>query len=349
MNIQLQKSSALFAKRLMVSAVIAVLAISGVLLYGKNTDQDSVYKGFEWESYRLKEDLWWNSPDCSSIADDIIKCQKPDGGWTKDMHTGSTGAWGKSTIDNCATWGQIRFLAKCYSATGKEEYKDSCSRGIDFLLNTQYENGGWPQIPGTEDYHAHITFNDDVMTRVMETLKLAAEKSGEDGFAWVDDKLAGRCAEAFDKGVECILRCQIKVNGKPTAWCQQYDEVTLEPAGGRAYELPSICTRESVGIVQLMKSLRNPPTEVQTSIQSAIEWFDEVKLEGFRFEWVGDDRQLAAGSPDDLLWARYYCLDGSTPLFADRDGKAYDAVSEISKERRTGYDWYGTWPLELVE
>lgn len=197
MNIQLQKSSALSAKRLMVSAVIAVLAISGVLLYGKNTDQDSVYKGFEWDSYRLKEDLWWNSPDCSSIADDIIKCQKP--------------------------------------------------------------------------------------------------------------------------------------------------------AGGRAYELPFICTRESVGIVQLMKSLRNPPTEVQTSIQSAIEWFDEVKLEGFRFEWVGDDRQLAAGGPDDLLWARYYCLDGSPPLFADRDGKAYDSVSEISKERRTGYDWYGTWPLELVE
>ncbi len=36
--------------------------------------------------------------------------------------------------------------------------------------------------------------------------------------------------------VECILACQIVVNGKRTVWCAQHDEVSLEPRPARAYE-----------------------------------------------------------------------------------------------------------------
>ena len=55
--------------------------------------------------------------------------------------------------------------------------------------------------------------------------------------------------------------------------------------------------------------------------------------------WFNDD---VIGRTMDALYEY-----GLTPLFSDRDGKIYDDVSEISKERRTGYDWYGTWPLQL--
>ena len=42
---------------------------------------------------------------------------------------------------------------------------------------------------------------------------------------------------AFDRGIECILKCQIRVDGKLTAWCAQHDEKDYRPRPGRSYEL----------------------------------------------------------------------------------------------------------------
>lgn len=348
MKNQLKEKENLFCvKKTIIIIVSVIFAIAAIFVYERNFSGRRKSNDFQWDVYSIKGEPWWESPECVKIADEITECQKPDGGWTKDIHNTVPGPWDNSTIDNYATWGQIRFLAKCYCATGNTVFRESCRRGIAFLLGMQYEYGGWPQIVGTTDYHAHITFNDNAMTGVMETLKLVSERSEKDGFSWVDDDLARQSAEAFDRGLKCILRCQIKVDEKLTAWCQQYNEVTLEPTGGRTFEPPSICTKESVGIVLLLKSIRDPSPEVENSIRAAEEWFDKVKIEGCRFEWVGGDRKVVKGDPDDLLWARLYRLDGLTPLFSDRDGKIYDDVSEISKERRTGYDWYGTWPLQL--
>ena len=59
------------------------------------------------------------------------------------------------------------------------------------------------------------------------------------------------------------------------------------------------------------------------------------------------DGRLVQAGPDDLLWARFYDPETNTPVFGDRDGRVYDDISKVSQERRAGYDWYGTWPLEL--
>ena len=304
---------------------------------------------FPWDTYAGKEASWWGTAEARALADEIVLYQLPDGGWRKDMKVEQGDPWGRATIDNNATWGHIRFLAKCHAAQGGEDLESACRKGIDFLLDIQYPNGGWPQIAGMAGkYHAHITFNDNAMTEVMRLLASVAARSEAEGFAWVDDELAGEAARAFDRGLACILRCQIRVNGELTAWCQQYDENTLEPAGGRAYELPAICTRESVGIVQLLESLPEKSPEVEAAIEAALRWFEAVGQRGVRFETVGDDRAVVRGAPEDRLWARFYELDGVTPLFSDRDGKKYYDVAEISRERRTGYDWYGTWPMAVL-
>ena len=52
-------------------------------------------------------------------------------------NTSIEGSWEKSTIDNDATWGQIRLLAKVYNATGTEKYKEGCLKGIDLLMVDQ--------------------------------------------------------------------------------------------------------------------------------------------------------------------------------------------------------------------
>ena len=39
----------------------------------------------------------------------------------------------------------MRYLARVYNGTGYERFKESFLRGIDYLLEAQYDNGGWPQ------------------------------------------------------------------------------------------------------------------------------------------------------------------------------------------------------------
>ena len=123
-----------------------------------------------------------------------------------DMKT--NGWWKGSTIDNSATTSQIIVLAKTYKATGNDKYLKSCLRGIDLLLDGQYENGGWPQVFGADgSYHAHITYNDKAMVRVMDLLRKVSRKEGD--FAFVDDSYASRASAAVDKGVQCMLNTQI--------------------------------------------------------------------------------------------------------------------------------------------
>ena len=115
---------------------------------------------YDWSGYLKKSADWFGSSEATTLCDTIVMYQLADGGWRKAMDdTSQSGSWAKSTIDNDATTSQIRILARTYMATNNSKYYDACIRGIDLLLNGQYENGGWPQVfndAGT--YHAHITF-----------------------------------------------------------------------------------------------------------------------------------------------------------------------------------------------
>ena len=300
---------------------------------------------FKWSSYSKKDQSWWQGSEAAALADEMIAYQLSDGGWRKDMKNATTGSWNKSTIDNNATWGQIRFLANVYNATGIQKYKTSCLKGLDLLINGQYSNGGWPQVfndAGT--YHAHITYNDSAMVQVLNIMLEVSQKKG--AFAWVDSNYQSKANNAVDKGIKCILNTQIKINGTLTAWGQQHDENTLAPAGARAYELPSVCTSESAGVVDFLRALpeSKQSADVIRSINAAVRWFDAVKIENKKFDWNSDktDKVLTT-SNGSTIWARFYDLQNSKPLFSDRDGKAYTDVSQISLERRTGYSWYGNW------
>ena len=300
---------------------------------------------FSWSTYSKKDSSWWKSSEATALADEMIAYQLSDGGWRKDMKTATTGSWNKSTIDNNATWGQIRFLASVYNATGTQKYKTACLKGLDLLINGQYSNGGWPQVfndAGT--YHAHITYNDSAMVQVLKIMLEVSQKSG--AFSWVDSSYQSKAENAVNKGINCILNTQIKINGTLTAWGQQHDEYTLAPAAARAYELPSVCTSESAGVVDFLRSLPDSKksADVIRSINAAVRWFDSVKIENKKWDWNSDksDKVLTTSS-GSTIWARFYDLTYSKPLFADRDGKAYTDVTQISQERRTGYSWYGTW------
>ena len=299
------------------------------------------------------------------IGDNVLLYQRENGGWLKGIDMAAVLSEedkaallrdkdkGNSTIDNRATYTQIRYLGKVYRATGLERFKQGFNKGLDYLLEAQYENGGWPQrYPLLSGYSRRITFNDNAMIGVMSLLRDISEQRGD--YIFVDEVRRRKAKEAARKGVVCILKCQIIVDGKKTAWCQQHDEKTFEPKHARIYEKKSICGNESVGIVRFLMGIDHPDKEIVDSIQSAVAWFESVKLTGIRQVNKPDDSEkgfdevIIKDTAAPPIWARFYEIGTNRPIFCGRDGKIKYTMAEIEHERRTGYDWYGDWPAELL-
>ncbi len=304
---------------------------------------------YPWSTYLKKSADWFGTGEAIQVAEDCLKYQLSEGGWQKGMATEHTGDWSHTTIDNDATTSQIRFLMRTYTQTGQQKYYDAAMRGVEALFKMQYSNGGYMQCmntPGT--YHAHITLNDGAYVHVMQIMKEMRDKTGD--FTTVNDDYSAKASASLEKAIQCLLNMQITVNGVKTAWCQQHDEYTLAPAAARAYELPSVCTSESAGVIQFLykEAQETNRADLIQSVNAAIEWFKKVTLYGIKFVTQGDDKVVVQDPNADPLWARFYDIDKQIPLFSDRDSSIHYDVSEISQERRTGYAWYGNWGKNIV-
>ncbi|GAB3533801.1 pectate lyase [Pontibacter brevis] len=260
-----------------------------------------------------------------------------------------------ATIDNGATFTQLEYMARVYEATGQEKYKKSFLRGIDYLLEAQYENGGWPQFyPLREGYYEHITFNDRAMIGVMQLLRDVAQRKHP--YTFVDPARTNLAAKAIEKGLHVILQIQIKIDGRLTAWCAQHDRYDFRPQKARAYELPSISGSESVGIVKYLMEMENPGPGVIRAVEGAVSWLERVKITGIRVDRVKDPstkkgyNAVVVKDPSaPPLWARFYEIGTNQPMFVGRDGIVRDRLSEIEEERRNGYSWYVNASQELLE
>jgi pectinesterase len=300
--------------------------------------------------YSGKTSDWYRSAEARQIADNILSWQSPQGSWPKNINTRRNHYSGdtnkiEGTFDNGATTEELRFLARAFNATGDSRYKQAFLKGLDHILKAQYPSGGWPQsYPPGDGYPRYVTFNDGTMIRLMFLLREITESS-EYGF--VDAKRRQAVRESVDRGIECILKCQIRVNGKPTVWCAQHDEVNYSPRPGRSYELVSLSGSESVGILRFLMSLDNPSPEIIRAIEAGVKWFASVKISGIRRNWVHGDKVIVKDPNAFPHWARFYEIETNRPIFSGRDGvKKYD-IAEIEAERRNNYGWYGRWG-ELV-
>ncbi len=310
--------------------------------------------------------------DVREIADNILLYQKTNGGWPKnyDMlavltaeqksRLAASKNLSNTTFDNRATHSQVEYLAKAYTLTKDRRYKEACLKGIKFILKAQYPNGGWPQFyPLRKDYSRYITFNDGVMTGVLRVLHHIVE--GRPYYSFVEGALRERVDSAFDKGIECVLNCQIRENGRLTAWCQQHDNVTLEPRWARTFEPPSVCAFESSDIVMLLMNIDHPEKRVIASIQSAIRWFRDSRIYGIRVDSVPGSRASYRYHDADFdvvvvedadappIWARYYEIGTNVPLFCNRGRHVVYSLDRVNRERRTGYKWYGYEPNRPLE
>ena len=299
-------------------------------------------------------------------AENILLHQRDNGGWPKNYDRDRVITKGgrvvllafrnrnDATFDNGATHTEVRYLAKAFAKTGEKRYRKACLKGIEFMLEAQYANGGWPQrFPNPSGYSTHITFNDGAMIGVMSILRdIARDKKT---YPFVNDELRNRCGEAVARGISCILKCQIVVNDKKTAWCAQHDEQTLVPRKARSYELASISGFESVGVIHFLMAIEEPSPEIIDAVQDAVRWFDEAKLTGIREIRKeakdmpkGWDKVVIEDPSASPMWARFYLIGMNQPIFCSRDGIPRKTIAEISYERRNGYSWLGYYAKDLL-
>ncbi len=304
-----------------------------------------------------------------TIAENMLLYQRKNGGWPKhfdkekidyrrtltqselnELKSGYESGI-DATIDNNATTKEIRYLVKAYKKSNDKRFFTAAEKGIEYLLDAQYPNGGWPQYyPDFSSYRSEITYNDNAMINVLNVLVDVLEK--DNSMDVINSSYVKACVSAVKRGISCILKTQVKQNKKLTAWCAQYDAKSLKPAKARAYELPSLSGSESVGVLRFLMRLPNPDKKIIAAVKGGVEWFKKVKIEGYKYEDIktaeGRDRVLTAEA-GNVIWARFYDLKTNEPFFTGRDGQPKKTVAEVERERRIGYAWYVDAPKKLID
>ncbi|MBK7097843.1 MAG: pectate lyase [Sphingobacteriales bacterium] len=310
--------------------------------------------------------------DVINIANNILLYQKNNGGWPKNYDVFAILTNGQkdslmaaknilnTTFDNGTTYTHIHALAIAYSVGKDEKHKTAAINGLQFILDAQYNNGGWPQYyPLKKDYSREITFNDGNFEGILKLLK--SINDNDTLYSFIDENLYKKLEKVYYKGIDCILKTQIIDNGKLTAWAQQYNEETLQPVWARKFEPPGICNGESTGIVLLLMSIKNPNEKIIRAIQCAVKWFEASKILNTRVETIKadslttpyrkstTDRVVVIDSTAPPIWARYYEISTQRPLFCNRDGKLVYSLAEVERERRDGYAWYTYSPQKVLD
>lgn len=311
-------------------------------------------------------DEWYGSEESVRVAENVLLYQRDIGGWPKNtpFHRSLSESekakindekgLNDAIFDNSATTTEMKFLARMFNNTDNTIYKDSFNRGLKFILDAQYENGGWPMFwPLRKGYYTHITFNDNAIVNILLILRDIKDKQPLFAKITSQDNLL-RVEKAYIKGIEIILKTQIVVKGKPTVWCAQHDENTLLAAPARSYELPSFSGAESVGIIKLLMEIPDPSPAIINSVKSAVEWLDSHRIKNTRWDIFTNqdgkrDRRIVSDPKAGDMWARFYDIETELPFVCDRDGIKKKTLGEIGYERRNGYSWYTNAPLEVIE
>ena len=229
-------------------------------------------------------------------ADALIAGQQPEGGWHYFIDFGGPDStakwyatigknawrleefqhyWGNATFDDAGTSEAMQFLLRLYLEKRDPKYLPPLQKSINFVLKSQYPNGGWPQrYPATKypyidhgkpDYTSFITFNDDVAGENIRFLIQVWQTLG--------DK---RALGAIDRAMDIYVKTQ---QPAPQAgWGLQYT-LDLKPSGARTYEPTAIVTHTTYANVEQMLNfyrLTGDP-KFLARVPEALDWLESVK------------------------------------------------------------------------
>ena len=326
-----------------------------------------------------RDAAWYATPEARAIADTIVSFQTPAGGWSKNQdRAGPPRLRGQSfsnnaetmarnpdnfdtpqdnywtyvgTLDNDATATELRFLARVAAQLPGREgngYRASFLRGVRYLLDAQYPNGGWPQIwPLEGGYHDGVTFNDNALINAVSVLDDVAQGRADMSFAPAN--LRTQAAAARRRAIDVILATQVVIDGRKTGWPQQVDGLTLAPMSARNYEPVSLASSETAAVLDFLMRQPNPTLQMRTAIHSAADWLRNSAIYGRAWGLDPRNRVTTDAPGAGPIWSRFYSITTGQPIFGDVDKSLHDDVNNISLGRRTGYAWYHTAPIRTLE
>ncbi len=274
--------------------------------------------------------------DCARcIALCIVQGQLPCGGWNYmfDLEpedslkywydTIGKQAWrleefqhyyGNATFDDEATKHCAEFLLRFYLEKRDSEFRKPLDKAISFFVDSQYENGGWPQrypimtdhpFKGKEDYTPFVTINDNVLIANIDFLLQC--------YTLLD---MSQLRQPIIKAIQLIRDLQLP---KPLAgWADQYDAATLTPAHARSYEPRAVNTGTTVGMIRhLLNFYRlTGDKSLIKGIPDAIDFLESLQLP----RQLADKVRQTPLTEHEILVPRFIDPDTKLPLYVHRKG-----------------------------
>ena len=230
-------------------------------------------------------------------ADALVYGQHSTGGWHYFIDFDPTGvpAWyeteaskvlfgmeeyryfyGNATFDDRVTQDAARFLLRYYNLTLEAAYRKPVRRALNFVLESQYPNGAWPQRyplrddyahDGFPDYTSYYTLNDGATQANIELLLEAWETLGDPTYY-----------EAALHAVDALVEMQGPED--QGCWAEQYGP-DMQPIAARTHEPAGYVVRESIGVLQILGRfyLMTGDTRYLDPIPRCLAWFDRINRE----------------------------------------------------------------------
>jgi len=251
--------------------------------------------------------------------------------------------YGNATFDDDVSSDAARFLLRMYCAKLDPAYKYPLDKAIDFIIESQYPLGGWPQrYPlrhdfthhGKPDYTSFYTFNDDVVWENVHFLIQCYMTLGGERFL-----------DPVRRGMNFYLITQ---QGAPQAgWGQQYD-TDLRPVGARTYEPDALLPGYTATHIRLLIRFYRLTGESKflARIPEALDWLESCALtpemtEGGKythpvFVEIGTNRPIFVHRKGSNVIHGYYYSDyDDRNLLTHYGGKTSIDTGRLSSEYKT--------------
>lgn len=270
-----------------------------------------------------KDEFYYQA--AQQVADAVVQAQQPSGGWNyvydlageeslkKWYDTIGKNGWrleefqhyyGNATFDDSVATDTARFMMRMYLQKKEPKYQESFHKALQFILDSQFPSGGWPQrFPpmgtfeknGLPDYTGDITFNDEVNIGNIDFLILCYRIFGEQ-----------RYLDAARRGMDVFIETQQPL--PQAGWGLQHDAKTLKPAGARSYEPLSFVTTTTASSINSMIRFYQLTGDRKylARLSEAIDWLETTRL--------------PANTSTRGNFARFVEVGTNKPIFVHRRG-----------------------------
>lgn len=277
------------------------------------------------------------------VADALVWGQHPAGGWHYMFDFDMTGIrewydevaskcwgweeyyhyYGNCTFDDEGTYAPAQFLLDLYCETLDPAYRDPLIKALDFVVEAQYPNGGWPQryplmydYPhgGHDDYTHYYTYNDGVAANNIKLLFDAWEKLGIKAYR-----------DAAISGMDFYIVSQLPY--PQSGWAQQYT-MDMRPGWARTYEPAALSVHRTItNINDLMRFYTMTGyRRYLDPIPNAIDWLERSA--------ITNDPSL------NYTHAGFYEFGTDKPLYYHFEGTDPENHRSVVNHEREGAWWY---------